>query len=137
MRYVLYSSNVTALLRSSSQSYFDQAAEVATLLNIKLTKKSWDGQRILMAGFPIMHLHKYLKVLVQDHSRLVALCEEFPKDPAVGAKAGFDRRVVRIVTPGSPHASLQNGPSGCLLDVKEGPNHAVYFSDTGTIHRMG
>ena len=101
MRYVLYYSNVTALLRSSSQSYFDQAAEVATLLNIKLTKKSWDGQRILMAGFPIMHLHKYLKILVQDHSRLVALCEEFPKDPAVGAKAGFDRRVVRIVTPGT------------------------------------
>jgi len=43
---------------------------------------------------------------------------------------------MRIVTPGSPHASLQPGPSGCLLDVKEGPDHAVYFSDTGTIYRV-
>ncbi|HEU5375798.1 MAG TPA: PQQ-dependent sugar dehydrogenase [Ktedonobacteraceae bacterium] len=43
---------------------------------------------------------------------------------------------MRIVTPGNPHASVQPGPSGCLLDVKEGPNHAVYFSDTGTIYRV-
>ena len=43
---------------------------------------------------------------------------------------------MRIVTPGSPHASLQPGPSHCLLDVKEGPDHAVYFSDTATIYRV-
>jgi glucose/arabinose dehydrogenase len=46
---------------------------------------------------------------------------------------------MQIVTPGtsaSPHASLVSGPSGCLLDVKEGPNHAVYFSDTTTIYRV-
>jgi glucose/arabinose dehydrogenase len=43
---------------------------------------------------------------------------------------------MRIVTPASPHASLRPGPSGCLLDVKEGPDHAVYFSDTGTIYRV-
>jgi aldose sugar dehydrogenase len=43
---------------------------------------------------------------------------------------------MRIVTPASPHASLQPGPSGCLLDVKEGPDHTVYFSDTATIYRV-
>ena len=43
---------------------------------------------------------------------------------------------MRIVTPASPHASLHPGPSGCLLDVKEGPDHAVYFSDTRTIYRV-
>ncbi len=43
---------------------------------------------------------------------------------------------MRIVTPGSPHASVQSGPSGCRLDVKQGPNHAVYFSDTTTIYRI-
>ena len=43
---------------------------------------------------------------------------------------------MRIVTPGSPHASVQPGPSGCRLDVKEGPDHTVYFSDTGTIYRV-
>jgi glucose/arabinose dehydrogenase len=44
---------------------------------------------------------------------------------------------MRIVTPGSPHASVRAGPSGCLLDVKEGPDHAVYFSDTAKIYRVG
>jgi hypothetical protein len=43
---------------------------------------------------------------------------------------------MRIVTPGSPHASVQPGPAGCLLDVKEGPDHAAYYSDTTTIYRM-
>jgi glucose/arabinose dehydrogenase len=44
---------------------------------------------------------------------------------------------MRIVTPGSPHATLQSGPSGCQLDVKEGPDHAVYCSDQQTIYREG
>ncbi|KAI0735350.1 muts domain V-domain-containing protein [Earliella scabrosa] len=83
------------------ESYFDQAAEVSRLLNIKLAKRTWSGQRINMCGFPLMHLNKYLKVLVQDHGRFVALCEEFPRDPILGAKGGFDRRVARIVTPGT------------------------------------
>lgn len=45
---------------------------------------------------------------------------------------------MEIVTPGSPHATIQPGPSGCRLDVKEGPgpDHAVYFSDTTTIYRV-
>ena len=44
---------------------------------------------------------------------------------------------MRILSPGSPHATVTAGPSGCTLDVKEGPNHALYFSDTGHIHRLG
>jgi glucose/arabinose dehydrogenase len=43
---------------------------------------------------------------------------------------------MRIVTPGSPHASVSNGPSACQLDVKEGPDHALYFSDESAIHRL-
>jgi glucose/arabinose dehydrogenase len=46
-------------------------------------------------------------------------------------------RGMRIVTPGSPHASVQAGPAGCRLDVKEGPDHRVYLSDMQTIYRMG
>ena len=44
---------------------------------------------------------------------------------------------MRVATPGSPHATLQNGPSGRRLDVKQAPDHALYFSDTTTISRMG
>lgn len=83
------------------QSYFDQAAEVSKLLNIKLTSKSWGGQRVLMCGFPILHLHKYLRILVKKNKRCVAMCEEFLREPLKGPKSGFDRRVVRIVTPGT------------------------------------
>ncbi|CAL1696168.1 unnamed protein product [Somion occarium] len=83
------------------ESYFDQAAEVSRLLNIKLTTKSWGGQRVLMCGFPLMHLNKYLKVLVQNNKRFVAICEEFVRDRSLGPKGGFDRRVTRIVTPGT------------------------------------
>lgn len=86
------------------QSYFDQAQEVARLLSIKLTKRSWGGERIWMCGFPLMHLDKYLKVLVQQHKRPVALCEEFRKleeGATAFSKPTFERRVVRILTPGT------------------------------------
>ncbi|KAJ6627193.1 muts domain V-domain-containing protein [Mycena sp. CBHHK59/15] len=82
------------------ESYFDQAYEVARLLNIKLAHRKWDGGMIPFCGFPLNHIDKYLKVLVQQHQRFVALCEEFPRYAAHGP-AGFDRRVARIVTPGT------------------------------------
>jgi DNA mismatch repair ATPase MutS len=80
------------------QSYFDQAAEVAHLLSIKLTKRTWDRQEVLMCGFPIIHLDRHLKALVQVHQRCVALCEEFRRQ---NSEEGFDRRVVRVLTPGT------------------------------------
>ncbi|KAG1757360.1 muts domain V-domain-containing protein [Suillus lakei] len=83
------------------ESYFDQAIEVARLLNIKLTSRIWDKQSIAMCGFPLMHLDKYLKVLVQHNKRFVAMCEEFPRYSASGQKPEFDRRVVRVITPGT------------------------------------
>lgn len=44
---------------------------------------------------------------------------------------------MQIVSPGSPHASVAGGPGGCRFDVKEGPNHALYFADGTTIYRLG
>ncbi|KIJ21566.1 hypothetical protein PAXINDRAFT_159644 [Paxillus involutus ATCC 200175] len=82
------------------ESYFDQANEVARLLGIKLTSRVWDKQDVDMCGFPFMHLDKYLKVLVQQHKRFVAMCEEFPRYTH-GQKPEFERRVVRVITPGT------------------------------------
>ena len=45
-------------------------------------------------------------------------------------------RGMLVASPGSPHASVGGGPSTCLLDVVEGPDHALYFSDTEHIHRL-
>jgi len=42
---------------------------------------------------------------------------------------------MRIFTPGSPHGSVASGPSTCNLDVKEGPDHALYWSDASHIYR--
>ncbi len=41
-----------------------------------------------------------------------------------------------IVTPGSPHATVRLGPSGCRFDVVEGPNHALYYSDETHIYEL-
>lgn len=49
-----------------------------------------------MAGFPLVHLDRHLKRLVQGHKRFAAICEEF-KQP----DGSFERRVVRVVTPGT------------------------------------
>lgn len=83
------------------QSYFDQAAEVSSLLDIKLTSRKWDNQSVLMCGFPVIHLQKHLKTLVQQNHRFVALCEEFARPVPPGTKPSYDRRVVRIVTTGT------------------------------------
>ncbi|KAI5300030.1 DNA mismatch repair ATPase msh1, partial [Ascosphaera atra] len=57
-----------------------------------------------MAGFPFYQLDRYLKLLVQDLQKYVAISEEFSNDAESRAKSGgllFDRRVARIVTPGT------------------------------------
>ena len=59
---------------------------------------------LIKAGFPFFQLDRFLKILVQDLSKYVAISEEFVNDPANKVKSGglmFDRRVTRIVTPGT------------------------------------
>jgi DNA mismatch repair ATPase MutS len=49
-------------------------------------------------------LDRYLKILVQDLNRYVAISEEFPNDASGKVQAGglmHDRRVSRIITPGT------------------------------------
>lgn len=53
-----------------------------------------------MCGFPLVHFDRHLKTLVQQYKRPVALCEEFPRYEGL-TKIGFDRRVVRVLTPGT------------------------------------
>ncbi|KAH8591309.1 muts domain V [Bisporella sp. PMI_857] len=88
--------------------YFEHADEFGPLLNLKVAHKkpsakaTWDP--VPMAGFPFFQLDRYLKILVQDHNRYVAIAEEFPNDPSEKIKSGglmHDRRVSRIVTPGT------------------------------------
>ncbi|KAJ6519566.1 muts domain V-domain-containing protein [Mycena sanguinolenta] len=104
------------------ESYFDQAYEVARLLNIKLAYRKWDGRSIPFCGFPLQHIDKYLKVLVQQHRRFVALCEEFPRWSKTGVVT-FDRRVARVVTPGTliDESFLNQYENNYLLAISDLP----------------
>ena len=54
------------------------------------------------AGFPFFQLDRYLKILVQDLNRYVAIAEEFPNEKAgIPGELMHDRRVARIITPGT------------------------------------
>lgn len=59
------------------ESYFDQSSLIANMLGIKLATRNWGGRNVGMAGFPLQQLEKYLKILVQENGKLVAICEEF------------------------------------------------------------
>ncbi|KAG6111471.1 hypothetical protein E4U31_004349 [Claviceps sp. LM219 group G6] len=84
--------------------YHEHAQEYGPLLNLKVAVKKMIAGDVSMAGFPCFQLDRYLKILVQDMQRHVAICEEFPKsleDPAKSGDPMFDRRVARIITPGT------------------------------------
>lgn len=87
--------------------YFEHADEYASLLNIKKSKKKpLKGSKrpaVSMAGFPAYQLDRYLKILVQELNKHVAISEEFVNDAAKKSRgeATYTRRVARIVTPGT------------------------------------
>ncbi|KAG6040856.1 hypothetical protein E4U41_006828 [Claviceps citrina] len=84
--------------------YFQHADEFGPLLNLKVASKKTNAGPVPMAGFPVFHLDRYLKILVQDLNRYVAIAEEFPNDAADKIKSGglmHHRRVTRIITPGT------------------------------------
>lgn len=84
--------------------YFEQAQEFGPLLNLKVASKKTNAGPVPMAGFPFFQLDRFLKILVHDHNRYVAIAEEFPNSAGDRIKSGgllHDRRVARIVTPGT------------------------------------
>lgn len=101
------------------EAYFEQAPLLAGMLSIKLANRVWGGRPVAMAGFPLSQLEKYLKLLVEDNRKLVAICEEFRPDEEGGEmaspqdwktintsrvlneKVSISRRVTRVVSPGT------------------------------------
>ncbi|KAJ6103309.1 hypothetical protein N7486_005736 [Penicillium sp. IBT 16267x] len=84
--------------------YFEQAEEFAPLLSLKLASKKTSAGPVPMAGFPFFQLDRFLKILVQDLNKYVAISEEFAHEVEDKARSGgllFDRKVARIVTPGT------------------------------------
>ena len=79
--------------------FYDDARRAAALLDISLTKRGQSaGTPIPMAGVPYHAVEGYLARLVQL-GESVAICEQVG-DPAT-SKGPVERKVVRIVTPGT------------------------------------
>ncbi|RDB44782.1 DNA mismatch repair protein MutS [Halomonas sp. DQ26W] len=79
--------------------FFDDARRAAALLDITLTQRGQSaGKPIPMAGVPYHSAEGYLARLVKA-GESVAICEQFG-DPAA-SKGPVERKVVRIVTPGT------------------------------------
>ncbi|MEK9496238.1 DNA mismatch repair protein MutS [Photorhabdus sp. P32] len=97
--------------------FYDDAKKAAKLLDISLTKRGQSaGNPIPMAGVPYHAVENYLAKLVQL-GESVAICEQIG-DPAT-SKGPVERKVVRIVTPGTvtDEALLQERQDNLLAAI--------------------
>ncbi len=97
--------------------FFDDAKRAADLLDISLTHRGQSaGTPIPMAGVPYHAVENYLAKLVKL-GESVAICEQIG-DPAT-SKGPVERKVVRIVTPGtvSDEALLEERSDNLLASV--------------------
>ena len=79
--------------------FYDDARRAASLLDITLTRRGQSaGEPIPMAGVPVHSVEQYLGRLLKL-GESVAICEQVG-DPAK-SKGPVERKVVRIVTPGT------------------------------------
>lgn len=100
--------------------FYDDAKRASQLLDISLTKRGTSaGNPIPMAGIPYHAVENYLAKLVQL-GESVAICEQVG-DPAL-SKGPVERKVVRIVTPGtiSDEALLHERQDNLLAALYQG-----------------
>ena len=105
--------------------FFDDARKAARLLDITLTQRGQSGGApIPMAGVPYHAAENYLARLVRL-GESVAICEQIG-DPAL-AKGIVERKVVRVVTPGTvtDAALLEERRDNLLLAIAAGA-HGAY-----------
>ena len=102
--------------------FFEDAEKAARLLDITLTARGASaGQPIKMAGVPFHAAEQYLARLVK-HGESVAICEQV--GDVATSKGPVERKVVRIVTPGTltDAALLDDKAESLLLAIAVEPN---------------
>ncbi|WP_408065651.1 DNA mismatch repair protein MutS [secondary endosymbiont of Trabutina mannipara] len=94
--------------------FYDDAKKASQLMDISLTKRGTiAGEPIPMAGIPYHAVDNYLAKLV-SMGESIAICEQI--DSHLATKVPVERRVVRIVTPGTlSEESLLNDRQDNLL----------------------
>ena len=106
------------------EMFYGDAEKAAQLLDITLTTRGQSaGQPIPMAGVPFHSVESYLARLIRL-GEAVAICEQVGEAGAAGAGKGpVERKVVRVVTPGTLTDStlMAEKSESMLLAVHFGP----------------
>ena len=119
------------------EMFYEDAEKAARLLDITLTQRGQSaGVPIAMAGVPFHAMEGYLAKLIRQ-GESVAICEQVGE---VGGKGPVERKVVRVVTPGTLTDSelLSEKSESLLMAVHLGPRNRcglAWLSVTqGVIH---
>ncbi len=102
--------------------FYADAERAARLLNITLTQRGQSaGAPVVMAGVPFHSVETYLARLIKL-GESVAICEQVGE---VGGKGPVERKVVRVVTPGTltDLELLSDKAESLLLAVHQGPRN--------------
>ena len=102
--------------------FFADAEKAARLLNITLTQRGQSaGQPVVMAGVPFHSVETYLARLIKL-GESVAICEQVGE---VTGKGPVERKVVRVVTPGTltDMELLSDKAESLLMAVHQGPRN--------------
>ena len=103
--------------------FFDDAEKAARLLDITLTARGNSGGKpIAMAGVPFHAIENYLAKLIKL-GESVAICEQIGE---VTGKGPVERKVVRIITPGTltDSALLSDKTESVLLAIHQGARNS-------------
>ncbi len=114
------------------EMFFDDARKAAAILDIALTARDSE-KKIPMAGIPHHALNIYLGRLIKAGCR-AAICEQISEPDA--KKGIVDRKVIRVVTPGTyvPDDNLEEtGHLAAVWPVKNLIAMALLSVDTGLL----
>lgn len=105
--------------------FYEDAEKAARLLDINLTQRGQSaGRPVVMAGVPFHSMETYLARLIKL-GESVAICEQV--GDVATAKGPVERKVVRVVTPGTltDSALLSEKSESLLLALHQGPRNSV------------
>jgi DNA mismatch repair protein MutS len=115
------------------EMFFEDAELASRILDLTLTARNKsDEAPIPLCGVPHHSVQPYIQKLL-EHGHRVAICEQV-EDPAL-AKGIVDRRVVRVISPGTvlDEESLDpRAPSYLAVVRNEGERFALCFVDLST-----
>ncbi len=103
--------------------FMADAEKASRLLDITLTKRGMSaGEPVMMCGVPFHSVEPYLARLIKM-GESVAICEQV--GDVATSKGPVDRKVVRVVTPGTltDTALLDDKTESLLLAVHQGPRN--------------